>query len=323
MARNAFKAGAMSEKRLARLALSAVRRERASLDRPDTQRGLAHEKMPELAGNRLALAMLMEQRPLLDPQRKLIVVFSPKSACSSVVIWFFKLIGHAKAARNYDPWPHNYRIDVYYRSALYFRALLDDLPRYRVIRVVRNSYERVAGSFRHALAHGYADGQIAKALPGHGLGEHSLSFREFLDFLETEDLETCNPHHGLQMHPLEKMIEPHDTIDVTSENLFSRLNAIETELKLKKTDFGALTWLRELDASRSVSRTGDFDDVYATRLTRDQARRGPWPTSELLLTQAACDRIARLYAKDIHRYRHTRAMPGHAETPPIQTRKEK
>lgn len=295
----------MKDPRLRKLALDAVRRERSSTKRPETRRGLPHPAMPELAGNTLAKTLLEESPPLLDPRRKLMVIFSPRSACSSVVVWFFKLIGQAKAARDYDPWPHNYRIDVYYRSALYYQALLDDLARYRPIRVVRNSYERVTSSFRHALATGYADERIARALSGHHVAERGLSFREFLDFLDTEDLKTCDPHHGLQMHAIEELLQPHWTINVSSEDLFGRLNAIEAELRLKKTDFSALAWLRELEAERRIPRIDQLDEPYTTRLTRDQARRGPWPKAELLLTEAACDRIATLYARDIERYRHT------------------
>src|SRR5262245_41835151 len=59
-----------------------------------------------------------DPRPLILPQRRMIVVFSPKSACTTVVIWFLHQIGHSKAARDYASWPHRYRTEVYYKTRL-------------------------------------------------------------------------------------------------------------------------------------------------------------------------------------------------------------
>src|SRR5262249_14181942 len=60
--------------------------------------------------------------PLIDPANKLVVIFSAKSACTNVLVWFFHHLGHAKAVRDYHPSPHQYRTQVYYRSKLYQRT---------------------------------------------------------------------------------------------------------------------------------------------------------------------------------------------------------
>lgn len=301
-----------SARHLAELALIAVRRERLSTQQPERLRGLPHVGMPEIADNPLAQAVLRNgvsaqvafDAPLLDPQRRLAVLFSPRSGCTSISIWFFRLIGQVRAARDFDPWPHNYRNLVYYRSALYFRALFDDLASYRWIRIVRDTYERAASSFRHALATGYADKRIAKALAGHSTAQHGLSFGEFLDFLETEDLRACNLHHGLQVHPVEELVRPRYLIDISRDDMFERLGAIEGELGLPKTDFTTLGWLHDSAAARKVE-IGEFADAYGTRFTREQAVRGPWPAPQALLTARARKRIAQLYAQDLERYGRT------------------
>lgn len=106
-----------------------------------------------LRNRRIRRALTVDPRPLLDPERRLIVVFSPKAACSAVVIWSFNLIGLAAEARAFNNWPHRYRLQVYYGSDRCRRAFRDDLASWRTIRVIRDPAERAAGAFRHALRH--------------------------------------------------------------------------------------------------------------------------------------------------------------------------
>lgn len=247
-------------------------------------------------------ALLKNPLPLIDPHNKLIVLFSAKSACSSVAIWFFSIIGHLKAARDYDEWPHNYRMDVYNVSALRRRALADDLASYRVVRIVRDPYDRVTSSFRHAMNTGYADAAIAAKIPEFDPKARRMSFSRFLDFVETEDLATCNMHHGLQTHPIEAVMPPAHVINITREHLFTRLNEVEEALGMPRTDFPGIAWIHDLSERREVPKAVFDGDVAMLPLTHAQATSGPWPEAHLLLTPAVRERIARLYATDVARY---------------------
>lgn len=256
-------------------------------------------------------------RPLIHPDAKMIVLFSAKSACSTVVIWFFHQLGLARKAQDYDPWPHRFRSDVYYSTDLYRNACKLDLTDFKVVRVVRNSFDRAASSFRHAQRAGLTDADFARLLGRPDAAEAGVSFCEFLDLLERIDLRTCDIHYSLQRHPIEDKLPVTHLIDVSTEDLFTRLNEVEADLGLPHTDFSQLDWIHSLDRHRlrndAIMQT---DDAYNLRLTREYARRGPWPSSSALLTPEARERIAHLYAEDVKAYgQSTVALAKHNRAP--------
>jgi hypothetical protein len=236
---------------------------------------------------------------LVHPDHKFVLIFSPKSACSSVVIWFFHTLGLADEARAFDEWPHNYRIQKLMRSPEQQAARKIPLNELKVLRVVRDPVDRAGSSFRHALGTGYANEQIQLKL-GVDIVRQGLSFQRFIDFLEAEDLDNCNPHHRRQKHPVETQRAPDFVINASRQDLFAGLNAFERQMGMPKTDFAALRWIHELQATRvphSVDMGGHPDRMV---LTREQAQRGPWPQG--LITPAARARLEALYAEDIQLY---------------------
>jgi hypothetical protein len=240
-------------------------------------------------------------RPLLAPNQRLLVIFSAKSACTSVLIWFLHQIGHADVAYDYSRWPHHYRMGVYYKSRLYRMALKKRPSRYSVVRVVRDPFERAVSSFRHMLASGAGTDLAGKALRRNDIETAGLSFSEYLDFLDTCDLRTSDQHYALQRHPIEDVVPVDHLINISTENLFARLNDVEADLGLPITDFAQLSWLKHLDQARSPNRPGPVIDAYSRRFDREAARN-EWPKSSAFLVPEARDRIARLYATDIQSY---------------------
>ena len=248
--------------------------------------------------------------PLIHPEARMIVIFSPKSACTSVVIWFLHHLGHAERARQYSEWPHHYRAQVYYQSSLFRDACNLDLTNFRVVRVVRDPFDRAASSFRHAQRSGVADDAFAKLLGLSDAAHKGVSFCDFLDLLDRLDLTNCDEHLRLQHHPVEGRLQLTHLINISIEDLFERLNMVEADLGLPITDFTALDWLTDLDRRRRrFNGAIDVADAYTMPLTRRQAQRGPWPNYHALLTQAARERISRLYAADISAYGASAAAP--------------
>jgi len=259
---------------------------------------------PGQAVNRL---MQANPVPLIHPDARMIVIFSPKSACTSVVLWFLHQLGVSDKAFRYGG-VHGYRSQVYLRSSLYRDALKQDLSDFRVVRVVRDPFDRAASSFRHVQRTGMADAYFS-ALLGRDDIAAGVSFREFLDLLEHMDLTTCNPHYRIQRHPVEDKLKVTHLINISTEDLFARLNEVEAALGLPVTDFATLSWLHRKDMKRSqFNAKMEVTDAYDMRLTRVQARWSPWPPYSALLTPPARERIARLYAADIAAY---------GEAPPI------
>jgi hypothetical protein len=206
-------------------------------------------------------------------------------------------------ARAYHKWPHRYRIDVYYRSAGYQDAVSGDLTGFKLVRVVRDPFDRAVSSFRHALRFGVADQDFAVLMGRRNVAEAGASFGDFLDLLEGLDVRTCNEHFRLQRHPVEDALPVSHFINVSREDLFTRLNQVESDIGLPMTDFDEMTWMHRLQAKRSRSeRDVATINAYALPFTRVQARNGPWPSYDALLTPTARERIARLYAADIAAY---------------------
>ena len=258
---------------------------------------------PPGAESGLGRLLWTDPRPLIHTPERMIVVFSPKSACTSVLIWFYHQIGHYKAARDYGSWPHNYRTEVYYRSRFYRRAFQRDLSKFSLVRVIRDPFERAVSSFRHAQKGGLADAAIGKALGRRDMATAGLSFAEFLDFLAKSDLRTCDPHFRIQRHPIEDHLPTAHLINASTENLFTRLNQVEIESGLPLTDFTKLEWLRKLNPSHTHAEAKVVPaDAYNHRFTREEAGSGTWPPYAAFLTPAARERLARLYAIDVKAY---------------------
>jgi hypothetical protein len=259
---------------------------------------------PPGAKSELGGLLWTDPRPLILPRKRMIVVFSPKSACTSTVIWFFHQLGHAKAARDYASWPHRYRTEVYYKSRLYRKAFERDMSTFSLVRIIRDPFERAVSSFRHVQKGGLADRAMAKILGRRDMAIAGLSFSEFLDFLEGCNLKTCDPHFRIQRHPIEDRLPTRHLINASTENLFSRLKQVEVDFDLPLTDFEQLDWLRRLNPGHShVEATlVPAEDVYTHRFTRDDARSGSWPGYAAFLTPVARERLARLYVTDIQAY---------------------
>lgn len=249
--------------------------------------------------------ILQQPHPLIDPRSRMIVLYSAKSACTNVLIWFLQHLGHADAARDYHGWPHQYRDQVYYQSLLYRQAAAArDLKTFTVVKVVRDPFKRAASSFRHVVRHSVLRDGIARKLRDTQIEKHGLSFASFLDFLEATDLTQCNPHYSLQHHAIEAKLPVKHLINVSKEDLFGRLNDVERDLGLTVTDLTQSPWIKKLEERhhQADADLGDAETVYRLRLTREQALRGPWPSYDTLLTPTARERIARLYATDIEAY---------------------
>ena len=258
---------------------------------------------PPGAASELGRLLWTDPRPLVYPRKRMIVVFSPKSACTSVVIWFFHHLGHASAARDYSSWPHRYRTEVYYKSALYRRAYERDLSKFSLVRIVRDPFERAVSSFRHVQKGGLADKEIARVLGRNNMSTAGLSFSEFLDFLERCDLNTCDPHFRVQRHPIEDRLPTRHLINASAEDLFSRLNEVEADFDLPITDFSKLEWLQKINRKhRHIDAPATHADPYTHRFNREAARNGSWPPYSAFLTPIARERLARLYAHDIAAY---------------------
>jgi len=267
-------------------------------------------KRSQLRSTVLANAMVRKPVPrilwdwdteaIVDRERKFVLLFSAKAACTSVMIWLYHTLGLADEARAYSEWPHAYRVDCLQHPDARFDPRVMSLQGYTLLQIVREPFGRAASSFRHALSTGYSDQMIQTRL-GVDVRRDGLCFQQFLDFLAKENLRFCDVHHRRQSLLVANTKKADAIINISRQDLFQELNAFEILMQMPPTDFEKLTWIHHVQAERGFPAAIDMGANADERvLTGQQAQRGPWPQG--LLTTRARRRIQRLYADDVARY---------------------
>lgn len=173
--------------------------------------------------------------------KRLAIMWSPKAACSTVIKWVLHQNGVLDQALSYGRWIHKYRRDIYQKSAGYLRECKEfQAGDYYLVKVVRDPYARAVSSFLAAYRFKYADERISQFLGDEFDVERRFSFRQFVGFLKSEDLHSCNPHYRLQatsreLAPINRL-KPDRVIQIES-GLEKNLAEIESEFGLARTNF--------------------------------------------------------------------------------------
>jgi hypothetical protein len=259
----------------------------------------------------------IEPRPLFFASRKLVLAWSPKSACSHVVVWFFLRQRLLSAANFYHGWPHKFRAEVYYRSEAYTKAaetfLADEARGHTLLRVTRDPAKRLVSIFRHLCRHAFQRNELSAVL-GFDVARDGLSLVDLERFLEGRSLTVpseTNFHVCAQYHPIWDM--PFDrvlTIDMDATDLNAGLNRVAAEFRLSHTDFAAVP---------------KFDALRRTHYATDGPYEGPGPIEEhrFLPADTECfpkktleaspfvrDMAQRLYSVDYRHLARDKAAPN-------------
>ena len=85
---------------------------------------------------------------IVDEKSKLIMLWSPKAACTTACIMMFRHMGLLEDALKYSKWIHKYRCDIFYHEHG-FVNINDHLlsKKYFVFKVIRNPYDRAVSSY--------------------------------------------------------------------------------------------------------------------------------------------------------------------------------
>ena len=111
------------------------------------------------------------------------------------------------------------------------------------------------------------------------------------------------PHFRVQHHPVEDIVPIEYLINISKDDLFKRLGEIEQQLGLAPGGPQMDDWLHRLRKHRRPDAVFEnVPDLTSLPFTAQQARKGPWPRSQDLLTPQARERLAKLYAVDIRSY---------------------
>lgn len=251
------------------------------------------------------VAAALSPRPMVNGPKQLMVLWSPKAACTTAYVWFSHVSGFLPQVRKHATWPHKHRQDKYEHSRLYFDSVKGDLSQLRVVRIIRDPYSRAVSIYRHALQTRFADKALQDYSKGRRSFDEGMSFLDFLDFVATLDMKVVDIHFRPQFHPYEGERKPDRIINISKEDLFAGLNAFEREGGMPETDFEQFNWLHDMEGKRKASPApmeGDALDRLA--FNREQvAKLGQFPSYGQLLTPEAKAKIEAIYKADFDAYR--------------------
>lgn len=239
--------------------------------------------------------------PLFNRARRFGVLWSPKSASATTLVWFINTLGRLEEARRLHHSPHTWRLQVYNREPQWQESVRALDQTWKMLRIIRDPYARAISSYRQALQFSLEVPRLTEFL-GHPLrGGYSLI--EFLDFLLASDIHRLDPHMRPQRHAMEAWRGPDRVINVSRKDLFAGLNEFEAEIGMPQTDFGKLAWIHEVEGRRRMDPIDIEGDVSAVRFSSIFAKNGgSWPVNKAFLNPQTRSRIEKAYAIDFAAY---------------------
>jgi hypothetical protein len=235
----------------------------------------------------------------------LAVMWSYKAACTTVIKWVFQQNGLLSEAMAYNSWVHKYRLHHYQKSERYLSRLKRlSSGAFEVVKVVRNPLDRAVSSYIHAYRHGYDDEAIAKVVQRPVARRQRFSFREFVAYLEQSDLLYCNPHHRVQVAPIERHVlfrtRPSKIIKI-EHGLNAALGELERGLGLPATDFTNPVFESDHHTLRAAQAGLAADLVH---IPKDAV-----PPAAMFYDRELAEKVARLYAEDFRHYGYPGNLP--------------
>jgi hypothetical protein len=247
----------------------------------------------------------IEPRPLILSGKKVVICWSPKSACSHIAVWFFLKEGLLRAANYYSDWPHDFRARVYYQTVTYLaeaQALIGSGGAgYTLVKITRDPAKRMVSIFRHAARHTFLrealDQKLRRDTAATGLS--LVDLRKFMTGQNLTVPSEANFHLCAQHHPAWDMaFDRTITLNMDETDLNGGLNMIEAELELGVTNFPAFPKfenLRQQHYAQDAAYTGE-GPVEEHRFT--PAQTGSFPKKALEQAAFLTDMARDLHAVD-------------------------
>lgn len=237
------------------------------------------------------LSLLYRQPiPLYHPPSNLGLFYAAKSGCTFSVKWFFFQIGFLEAANFYHSLPHKYRAQVFLKSQNY-RSKLNGLIGSECVFLVRNPLSRVVSSYIHAVRYNYEKEKMSRFLSRVVDSTNSFTFSEFVAYLESINIKTCNIHHRLQIHPSieEGLVRPNI---VKLEDSLNGFRELEKRLGLKSAP---LDKIRESLSFRYPEKDLSFEKYcYNIKFTAMSS----FPMFQYFYSDELVAKVIKIYEKD-------------------------
>ncbi len=293
------------------MAFKATKKEQAAAKGPVPAKDqvAAPVRTTPLSPEELMVASYGYNPPLVDFERKMVISWSAKSACTHVLIWFLAKNGLLYAANYYHAWPHRFRMDVLEKSTIFQAACNDAIrnpQKYTLVRFMRDPVARLSSSLRHMLRTRYNDNDLQAFLKRPFTVETGLTIAEFIKYMQLVDFKHTNMHHASQINKVDLETKFARKIFVKLDNpaqsLAEQINFIERDMSQLVTDFSKI---RKLDWVKQVhyqddKKEGTQEITLDTVLTfRDS---NTWPDAKLTEFLRTRPEVAEVLAEDIAFY---------------------
>jgi len=242
-----------------------------------------------------------QSRPLIDKDRHFVLGWLPKSACTTLYLWFASVGGFLPQVLAHHSFPHRHRNEVLLKSQRYREALRAYTPDFRFIKVIRDPYMRAVSIFRHAIAFGFANADLHARFGPSVDSQHGVSFQQFLDLLANLDMTAANPHYRPQLHPFEQHRRAGKIINISRSNLLTELAVLEKTNGWPATDFANSEWFKKIENTRSET-VGQEGEPLDRAMLSHGSHRHAFPSYAQLLTPEARRKIEYIYARDFEAY---------------------
>lgn len=254
--------------------------------------------------------LLIQNQILVDADQKIALFWSAKSGATFSVKWFFAQKGLLEEATAYRKFVHFYRDDVYRFSQEHQDALghfLKNHHKYETIKIVRHPLKRAVSSYIHAVKYDFAYDKMSHFLGRYVNSTNGFSFREFVNYLESLDIKTCNIHFQTQVHQLERRGEIIINHIVNLENSIERLSKLERNLGLRQTDLHILS--RSIHHTKRTEIKGFYGDQINTVDGFERKNNEVIaPPAKNFYDADLLSRVSKIYADDFEHYGYTSVL---------------
>jgi hypothetical protein len=238
--------------------------------------------------------------PLVDPRNKMMLFWMHRCGSTTAQLWFFEMAGWkdrmaGKGASHLSPLWYGEHADLYRDLAPYY-----DNPAFLKIATVRDPYSRVVSTYS-VVTDSRSGAQwrgVSRSIKNPD-AEKRLTFNEFLDFLEQNDVRKANYHWRMQTASDWYEQKLPGVILAKLESLKADLDRLSVRLGRKP-----ISMKRSSATTKTERDTGKLDVTNMNRLElanvfgRDRRGVIQFPDYRHFLNAETKARIAKIYARD-------------------------
>ena len=253
--------------------------------------------------------LLHQRTPLFHEDFPLILLWSEKSGCTTLLKWFFYQLGLLDDALKHSDWVHDYENQVFKARDDYLldldRAL--DKQEKPVVKLVRDPYQRALSSYLSLTEK--KDGEehwsievrrhVRNYFYGTVGGPYGFSYRQYLQWLQETGVDECDGHIAPQRSPLEDHISGVQILKL--EEFSDRIRSLEAAHGLKESDLEAISESAHhvKKATLEGARQGAVAEIQIPMPRPDWY---PVPSSRNFYTQECADRVRSIFEGGFESY---------------------